>query len=54
MSTLVGMYNGKQIMINNYDKNMAQKVVCNYCNTQLVAKRGTVVMHYFAHKTKQV
>ena len=50
MSLLVGIFDKTQLHINKYCKNIHQnKVMCSACNNILVAKKGNINMHHYAH-----
>jgi hypothetical protein len=50
MSLLTGIYNKTQLHIDKYCKNIHQdKVICCACNNILIAKKGNINMHHYAH-----
>lgn len=51
MSSQIGYFEGKRLHIREYDENLhANKVVCSDGHI-LVAKRGAIKCHHFAHKS---
>ena len=50
MSLLTGIYNKTQLHIDKYCKNIHHdKVICCACNNILIAKKGNINMHHYAH-----
>lgn len=50
MSLLTGIYNGQKIHIENFDKNIhSNNVVCLGCKNKIIAKKGAINTHHFAH-----
>ncbi|KNE72747.1 hypothetical protein AMAG_17077 [Allomyces macrogynus ATCC 38327] len=53
MVATTALYKSQLISIKEYTDKHKGKIKCHSCQSDLVAKRGTVVVHHFAHKSKQ-
>lgn len=50
-SKLIAVHEGKNVGIDDYEDDMKGKITCKFCNSKLIAKRGKILIHHFAHVT---
>ena len=52
MSLLTGIFENQKLHIDNYDKNKHKnKIKCIACNNLILAKKGSIYAHHYAHHT---
>ena len=50
MSSLLAQYKNNILPIDDYNKEIHQnKVTCNFCHEKVIAKKGSIVVHHYAH-----